>query len=89
MTLLDRLKRESAAACDRLHSIAGAFGADTQITIVISHPGTAEDAFMVGEHEPAELFAILTRLETGPSVECDVTSTSVGPNEPGGGSVVQ
>jgi hypothetical protein len=89
MNLLDRLKLGSAAAMDTLHAIAETFGHETHISIVISHPGTAEDAFIVGEHEMADLFAILTRLETGPAVECDVTSTIVGPNEPRDGIAVQ
>jgi len=83
MSLLDQLKMRSADAMDGIARYAAHYGAETVISIVISHPGTAEDSFVVGQHTPDELFAILTRLQTGPSVECDVTSTDVGPNEPG------
>lgn len=82
MNLLERLKRASAAAADALKDIAERHGAEARVSIVISHPGTVEDSFVVGEHEMPELFAILTRIETGDRVECDVTSTAVSPDEP-------
>lgn len=87
MNLLDQLKLMSADAIDRLKAVAGPI--DTQITIIIGHPGTAEDSFMVGEHDLGELAAIVTRLETGDRAESDVTSTYVGPNEVVKGSPVQ
>jgi len=82
MNLLDRLKRESSAALDRIRAVTDAVGAPVVLSIVISHPGTVEDAILVGEHGLDELFAILTRLETGGRVECDVSATRVGPDEP-------
>lgn len=89
MSLLDQLKRGCAGGIDALKHIAEGGGADTHISIVISHPGTVEDSFYVGEHSSAELFAILARLETGEAVECDVSSTHVGPNEPQVAKAVQ
>lgn len=89
MSLLDQLKLMSARAADILKGTAERGGAPARVSIVVSHPGTAEDSFTVGDHEVDELFAILTRLETGPRVECDVSSTHVGPDERGKRSVVQ
>lgn len=78
-TLLDDLKQLSARACDVIRRAAEVAGADAIVSVVISHPGTVEDAFVVGQHDPAELAAILVRLETGPRAESDVTSTHSGP----------
>jgi hypothetical protein len=64
-------------------------GEEAQISIIVSHPGTVEDAFVIGEHSPADIAAIITRLETGPSVEHDTTSTSVGPFEFKEGAIKQ
>lgn len=87
--LLTQLKMASAHACDVLRDIAEAAGADCEVTVVISHPGTTEDSFVVGQHELSALFAILTRISTGNSVECDVSSTFVGADERAAPSVVQ
>ena len=81
MNLLDTLKRLCALQADVIKNAADHYGATAVVSIVISHPGTVEDSFVVGEHEIDELFAILTRLETGGRAECDVTSTAVGPTE--------
>lgn len=80
--LLDTLKKSCAAGIDALRAIAERYGTDAEVTIIISHPGTAEDAFMVGQHEIADIYAILQRLETGPAVASDVSSTFVGVDEP-------
>lgn len=81
MTLLDKLQLASADAMDRLKGIAEGYGMETHVSIVISHPGKAEDGFIVGEHDLADVYAILKLLETAPRVERDVTSTAIGPNE--------
>jgi hypothetical protein len=82
MSLLDQLKVMSAHACDVLKGIAEAAGAEARVSVVVTHPGTVEDSFTVGDHDLDDLFAVLSRLATGERVECDVTSTHVGPNEP-------
>jgi hypothetical protein len=81
MSLLDKLKRTGAHAADVIKNLAELSGSQAAVSVVISHPGTAEDAIIIGDHEIAELFAILARLETMPRVECDVTSTAIGPDE--------
>lgn len=82
MNLLEQLKRASAAAADALKDIAERAGTEATVSIIISHPGTAEDSFVVGEHDLTELYAILKRLETGGRVECDVTALGSTPDEP-------
>lgn len=83
-----RLKTCCAAALDALRMILPP-GEEANISVVISHPGTVEDAFTIGDHTPADLLAIVVRLETGPSFEHDTTSTGIGPFEFKDGSRTQ
>jgi hypothetical protein len=88
-SLLDELKMASATAIDFLREISERAGADCEVSIVISHPDTAEDSFIVGQHDMDRLFAILTRISTGTSVASDVSATFVGKDEPIVGAGIQ
>lgn len=87
--LLTQLKMTAATAIDFLRDLAEQAGADCEVTIVISHPDTAEDSFIVGQHDMDRLFEILTHLSTGTTVASDVSSTLVGADEPVARSGVQ
>jgi len=89
MNLLDGLKMEASAAIDAIRALAAIAGTDCEVSVVISHPGTAEDAFVVGQHEIADLYTILHRLETGPRAESDVSASSVGEDTIVEGKAVQ
>ncbi len=65
MNLLDLIRVTCADALDSVHAVIPD-ALPAHVTVIVSHPGKAEDAIVIGEHELSDLFAILKRLETHP-----------------------
>lgn len=75
MSFLQQLKQIAALACGTVQDMCEEVGAEAVVSMVISHPGTTEDALVIGGHELADLLAIILRLETGDAEVSTVTAT--------------
>ncbi|WP_120251803.1 hypothetical protein [Sphingobium sp. YG1] len=76
MNLRDQLLQMAAAAIDDFHGVMPA-GLEAEISVIISHKGTVNDAMIVGDHELSQALAIVVHLDRAGCEVLDATATTV------------
>lgn len=72
MSLRDQLLRMSAVAIDNLKAVIPD-EAEPEISIVISHRGTVNDAMVIGDHDIGHLLYVIIHID---KCECEVMDAS-------------